>query len=510
MKKTTMKHKGVVAAIIGWLGLLATTLAAMAFFERQQLFMELQSEAAILYRQASQRADQHDAHLTSLSAIAVAEKGNQQGVFLNVADTIRRFYPRITAINLVPLDRADADLTTQSGQFFETVIAAANASRGELMLRALPQANGQYLAIKRSPNTTEARYGLAISVDAERLLASDNDFWARPSVTRSLRLPDGTLLIGEGSRSAAISFRHALSSGSQPLLFEAGISPSLTDFLPADRTLLVALGMTLFYLLALLGWRQLVRTRRAEQQAQLSASEAQLAHATRVNALGEMASGMAHELTQPLTAILSQAQAGRHLARRGDMGGSEESFSRIVEQAKRAAAILDRLRDWTQPHAERAELVPLNKAIENVEALLHRELEMRGVSLMTDLAHTQGVSLYLDRIALEQIIFNLTRNAVEAAENSPEARVMILSAMTKTRIMLEIIDSGSGVPDAIRARIFEPFVTGKVDGTGLGLALCQRLAEHMGGELSLIEDRPETVFCLWLPRCVEKNKESLK
>lgn len=511
MNAAGLQSKGSAAAILGWLSLLIVTVVAMAILERHRLFSELQTEATILHRLASQRADQHDAHLTSLSALAVSGDAKRHNLFLDVAATIQRFYPRIVAVDLVPLDDADTYATTRTNQprdLAKIIIAGAEASDGELILSPAPQASNRYLLIKRSPNNNAARFGLALTVDAERLLASNNDFWSRRSVTRSLSLPDGTVLINDDSDETAISFRKALGSHSQPLIFEAGISPRLADLLPAGRVLAVLAGMTLLYLLAILGLRQRMRARRAEQQAQLSANEAQLAHASRVNALGEMASGMAHELTQPLTAILSQAQAGRHLARRGDTDGSETGFARIVEQAKRAAAILDRLRDWTRPRSARIEPVAVNKAVKNVEALLHREAETRGVALTIDLAQTHGVLLRLDRIALEQIIFNLARNAVEAAEGHSDALVRITSAATETCITLEITDNGPGVPEAIRERVFEPFVTGKPDGTGLGLALCQRLAERMGGELNLAADRTETVFRLWLPRRVAKNMET--
>lgn len=510
MIATGLQSKARAIAIFGWVGLLAVTLVSMTLFERQRLFSELHTEAAILHRLASQRADQHDAHLTSLSALAVAGEAEPQDLLLNVAATIQRFYPRIAAVDLVPLDDAESYTSTRNSQpaeLTEMIIAGAQASNGELVLRSMPQADSRYLVIKRSPNTDAARFGLSLTIDAEQLLASDNDFWKRRSVTRNLRLPDGTLLVGDGSDAAAISFSNALGSSSQPMIFEAGVSPRLLDLLPVSRVVTVVVGITLLYLLTILGLRQFMRARRAERQAQLSADEARLAHASRVNSLGEMASGMAHELTQPLTAILSQAQAGRHLARRGDISGSENGFIRIVEQAKRAAAILDRLRDWTRPHSERIEDVAVSEAIENVEALLRREMETRSVTLTSDLVQIRDVSIRLDRIALEQIVFNLTRNAVEAAEGTPGAWVRITSTATETGIMLDITDSGSGVPESIRGRVFEPFVTGKSDGTGLGLALCQRLAERMGGELSLVEDRPETVFRLWLPRPTAENPE---
>lgn len=483
----------------------------MAAVERQRLFSELQTEAAILHRLASQRADQHDAHLTSLSALAVAGEIERRDLFLDVAATVQRFYPRIVAVDLVPLDRRDRYITTRPGlpdELAETIVAGAEASEGELVLRSVPEASGRYLVVKRSPNTDAARFGLALTVDADRLLETDGDFWTRSSVTRSLSLPEGTVLIDTGSGDAEMQFSKALGSASQPLILQAGIAPHLTDLLPAGRVLAVVAAMTLLYLLAVLGLRQRARTRQAERQAQLSADDARLAHASRVNALGEMASGMAHELTQPLTAILSQAQAGRHLARRGDVDGSESSFGHVVEQAKRAAAILDRLRDWTRPRSERIEEVSINEAIENVEALLRREVEKSGVTLTTGLSATRGLALPFDRIALEQVVFNLARNAVDAATDSAERWVRITSDLVETGIVVEIADSGPGVPENIRARLFEPFVTGKPDGTGLGLALCQRLIDRVGGELTLVEGRGKTVFRLWLPGAPAENREA--
>lgn len=510
MSTAEIHGKGRAVAILGWLGLLAVTVVAMTFLERQRLFLDLQAKGNILHRQASQRADQHDAHLTSLSALAVTGDAKRHALFLDVAATIQRFYPRIVAVDLVPLDDSGAYVTTRidlPDDLADAIISGAEASNGDFVLHSISQASSRYLVIKRSPNNDAARFGLALTVDAERLLASDNDFWTRRSVTRSLSLPDGTVLVGGDFDETAMSFRKALSSTSQPLILEAGISPRFADLLPKERVLGVLAGITLLYLLAILGLRQFIRARRAERQARLSADEAQLAHASRVNALGEMASGMAHELTQPLTAILSQAQAGRHLVRRGDTDGSEKGFVRIVEQAKRAGAILDRLRDWTRPQSERIEVVAVGHAIDNVEELLRREAETRGVTLTIDLARTHGVSLRLDRIALEQVVFNLARNAVEAAEGSSESLVRITSTTTVNGIALEIADSGPGVPDSIRERVFEPFVTGKPNGTGLGLALCQRLAERMGGELTLVEDRTETLFRLWLPGPAADKRE---
>ncbi len=101
-----------------------------------------------------------------------------------------------------------------------------------------------------------------------------------------------------------------------------------------------------------------------------------------------------------------------------------------------------------------------------------------------------------DPVALEQVVFNLVRNALDASD---AARVTIRTDIDGGSAILDVIDDGPGVPETIKPRIFEPFVTGKPDGTGLGLALCQRLVEEMGGEIVLLPETAETTFRLSLP-----------
>ena len=483
----------------GWVAVLIIAAGLLALLERQKLLAELQTEAHSLHRLASQRADQHDAHLTSLSALASAGEDVRRDLFLDVGATILRFYPRIRAIDLVPLS-GGGYLTSRTGVPDETIALirnAARASNGQLMLAAAPGAPGRYLVVKRSPNSDKARFGLALQIDAQALLASDSSFWSRPSVSRTLHLPDGTVLLG-GGPAADAQFEKPLGSASQPLLFAAGISPGQADLLPPGRLLAVAGFTTLLYLISTLGLRQLVRARRAETQARLSAQDARLAHASRVNALGEMASGMAHELTQPLTAILSQAQAGRHLAARGASDQLGAVFDGIASQTKRASAILDRLRDWTRPRTGRAGRVPVHEAIRGVELLLRPEAEREGIRLNADPGPPE-LMVRADPVELEQVVFNLVRNAIEAASQGSERQVSVTAQRSDGEVLIDVADSGPGVPEEIRPHLFEPFVTGKPGGTGLGLALCQRLAERMGGDLSLAADAPQTLFRLRLP-----------
>ncbi len=211
--------------------------------------------------------------------------------------------------------------------------------------------------------------------------------------------------------------------------------------------------------------------------------------------MGEMASGMAHELAQPLTAILSQAQAGRHLARRGDVARLGTVLDDTVSQAQRAADILDRLRRWSKPNRAPSKPCALHDAAQSVQRLLALEAKTKGATVTLSL-YDEPLFIDADPVELEQVVFNLVRNALDASD---AARVTIRTDVDGRMAILDVTDNGPGVPDDIRTRIFEPFVTGKPDGTGLGLALCQRLVEEMGGDIALLSEAAETTFRLSLP-----------
>lgn len=477
--------------------LLALTLAAA--MEKRRLSEEFLAQATGLHRQLSQRVDQHDAHLTALSAVATAEGESGPAIFRQVAATIVHFYPRITAVDLVALTHHDQTLSTRTtlGEDLVRIIrSAASASDGQLVLRPVPGVPGRYLVIKRSPNTDQARFGIALEIDAAGLFDSEAAYWSQASVSLSLALPDGTLLVGDAQARPA-QFEKELGSKSQPLRLRASSYPELADLLPPGRIAAVSILAALGWLAFVLALGQFARARKAEREAVLSAREARLAHASRVNVLGEMASGMAHELTQPLTAILSQAQAGGHLARRGDADAVVPVFHQIAEQAKRASAILASLRNWTKPTPPTDRLAGVGQAIEVVELLLTSEAKRRGVRLV----FKRGTGAYrvkADQVELEQVLFNLVNNAIEAAAGGADAWVEVVAEQLAGKVEITIADSGPGLPGAVRDRLFEPFVTGKPGGTGLGLALCQRLAERMGGEVALAGEGP-TVFRVTLP-----------
>jgi signal transduction histidine kinase len=480
-----------------WFAAVAAVVLGVVFVERARDANQLVAEAATLHRLASQRADQHDAHLTNLSAVASAGTAPRHDLFLEVAATIRRFYPRIEAIDLIPFDTgagaADAITTRRSlpDETARAIRSAALRSDGAIAVLASPDPEGRYLLVKRSPNSDAARFALALQIDAAGLLESDTPFWRRAGAAAALFMPGGEQLLGRIGPSGlpAAASAAPLGSGSQPLVLKTAFVPSWADLLPvrtvatgiAAVTLLLAVGAALLRLMA--------RTRQAERQARLSAQETRLAHAQRVNLLGEMASGMAHELTQPLTAILSQSQAGlRLLERDGGALAVKPILHDTVEQARRASGILDRLRSWSRPERDAAVVTPLNAVAESVKALALPEARSQGVALDLSL-DALDPTVTANAVELEQVVFNLVRNAIEALKHSTvaERRVAIVTRVLGDRAILDVADSGPGVAAAIRPHLFEPFVTGKPGGTGLGLALASRLVERMDGEIALIE-----------------------
>ncbi len=481
-----------------WACAVVLALSGLAFFERQNLMRELTVKSATLHRLASQRADQHDAHLTSLSAIFVAGGVARQDLLRDVAATIKRFYPRITSVNVVPYDPSLPVIETQpvlSAQTRERVVELARRSTGALQIGQVPDVPDHYLLVKRTPNSDAAQYGLALVIDARGLVATDDPFWDAPSTSLHLSTPDSqTALVGP-LQSKEAGFSKPLGSASQPLMFETSLAVGLSDLLPVGKVLSVIALVAAFFLLSAFGFKQRARTKDAENRAKLSAQETRLAHASRVNAMGEMASGMAHELAQPLTAILSQAQAGRHLARRGDVDRLGTVLDDTVSQAQRAANILERLRRWSKPNRALSESCSVHEAAQSVQNLLALEAKTKGAAVALSL-HDDPLFVDADPVELEQVVFNLVRNALDASD---AAQVTICTHVDGHSVILDVSDTGPGVPQHLKLRIFEPFVTGKPDGTGLGLALCHRLVEEMGGDIMLLDNTVETTFRLSLP-----------
>jgi len=211
-----------------------------------------------------------------------------------------------------------------------------------------------------------------------------------------------------------------------------------------------------------------------------------LAHASRVGTAGEMASAIAHEVNQPLTAISTYAQAALRTAQ--SVAGTPPevlvSLQGIAEQATRAATITRRLRGYLRNSEPESRRVDLNELAQHAVALLHTEALDRGVELRLDLSGAPLVA-DLDAVQIEQALLNLLRNAVEAAHATPLAQVVLACRRDGSDAEIEVRDNGPGVPAAAAARIFDAFFTTKAQGMGIGLALSRRIVEAYGGSLAL-------------------------
>ncbi|MGB8039462.1 MAG: MASE1 domain-containing protein [Pseudolabrys sp.] len=230
-------------------------------------------------------------------------------------------------------------------------------------------------------------------------------------------------------------------------------------------------------------------TLRKTAEAEADMQRQEIAHLMRVSMLGELSGGLAHELTQPLTAILSNAQAGKILLAKGNKNLAEigDIFDDIITEDDRAGEVIHRLRGLLKKGEVKYEAVDMNELITSTLRLLHSELIDRRISVDSepagDLVRVRG-----DPVQLQQILLNLFMNAMDAMDGVAPARRTI-SVQTATTdeggIVVRIADCGTGLPPSHEQRVFQPFFTTKKRGLGLGLAICASIVKLHGGTLSL-------------------------
>ena len=230
-----------------------------------------------------------------------------------------------------------------------------------------------------------------------------------------------------------------------------------------------------------------------------------LGQVARLNTMGELAAGMAHELNQPLTALLANTQAASRLLAEEppELDTARSAMTQAAEQARRASDVVGRLRRVIErpDHAAQLESINLQDAVNNALYLLEPEFKKREVS--PQVALQQAAPLVLaEPVALDQIIHNLLMNALQALDKVPAAErklTMRLGSEGRSGVMT-VSDTGPGIASDVLPRIFEPFFTTREGGLGLGLSLCETLATGMGGSLAAAHNTPRgAVFKLSLP-----------
>jgi two-component system sensor kinase FixL len=231
--------------------------------------------------------------------------------------------------------------------------------------------------------------------------------------------------------------------------------------------------------------RDLSVQREAEEEAHRLQNR--LAHVGRFSLMGEMAAGLAHELNQPLSAIVNYSQAGRRLAERDgpSIDAVSDCFGKITEQAMRAGHIIDKLRDFLRKDDVTKGTLSLNEVVMSTLNLVEADARAQGIPIVIELAGDLP-SVGGDLVQLQQVLMNLTRNAVDAMRDSPnkdEGIIIRTSRPTPGEVQVSVLDHGPGVPQQLVKSIFEPFVTTKRDGLGVGLAISRTIIRGHDGEL---------------------------
>lgn len=230
----------------------------------------------------------------------------------------------------------------------------------------------------------------------------------------------------------------------------------------------------------------------------------ELAHVARVVTLGELAASIAHELNQPLSAIVANAQAANHLLAKDppDLAESRAALDDISSDAMRAGEVIASMRQLLRRSETSEESVELRAIVSDVVRLLHSEAIGRGVLLTIEESETDAPVVTGNATQLQQVFLNLIMNAIEAASSTTadDKTVTVVTSRRDEEVQIEIRDTGLGLPAGDPENLFAPFVSGKPEGLGMGLTISRTIVEAHGGSLKA---EPSTsvgaVFTVRLP-----------
>jgi len=482
-----------VAWLLAWAVAAAAGAGWMAHARLQSLQDAFVTDARIVHRLLSQRAVQHDAVMAMLPLLQPPAQPPGDGAAAPLP-RLPAAYPQILAALRrppgsawpAPLRAALEAAEARSHRSGHAELAQADLPAGRLWLVLAGQAAGH-----------------ALQLDLRKALPWDE--WPMDPAASPVRVQleyEGQSFSVQGGRRLAhgwhYGFHKRLAAQSQPfdVVLERDVGWSELPWGPM-LAWAAASAAALAALRALL--RQRVAARRAEELLRLG-------QVARLNQLGELAAGMAHELNQPLTALLASTQAAQRLLDNEppDVDTARHAMGQAVGQARRASAVVGRLRRVVERPdlSGQAQPLALPAAVHDALHLLEPELRRRGIDVQVD-APAGLPAVRAEPVALQQILHNLVMNALQALEQAAAGqRHLRLALRTQgTQALLSVRDTGPGVAPEARAHLFTPFYTTRPGGLGLGLSLSESLAQAMGGGLSLAPsgDGPGAEFHLLLP-----------
>ncbi len=456
------------AVILAGFALAAAGSVMLARSELGSLHEAFDTDARIIHRLLSQRTAQQDAVMAMLALLQPETGGTPSAP----GQRITAVYPQILEVQRRSGETAWADAALQAGE-------AESRRSNRAATGGIDFDNGRYRMVQAAQ---PASYAVLIDL---RAMVPWEEWPMQPEaspVRVALEYSGQRYVVQPGQDAGGpwrFDFRKRLAADSQPFDVVATRSAGW-----ADLPWLKMLAWTAFVAVTLAGLLALQRQRAGRRRAE---ELLRLGQVARLNTLGELAAGMAHELNQPLTAILASTQAAKRLLddEPPEFGTARDAMARTVEQARRASEVVGRMRRVVERPEVGASLqaVDLPQTVNDALYLIEPECRRLGVQPAVS---GSAILLRADPVALEQIIHNLLTNALQAlAQVPPGERALTIAMQPESgNGVLTICDSGPGIPADVLPRIFEPFFTTRDGGLGLGLSLCESLAADMGGTLT--------------------------
>lgn len=458
-----------------WLGAGAVSMLGaglLAQAELQRKHDAFDTNARIVHRLLSQRVVQHDAVLATLSLL---QPSNDQD---NAAQRLPAVFPQV-----LQAERRSAGQVWPRDSL--TQAEASSRKQQRPVLGHVDLALGRYELVTAAGNGA-----YALLIDLRQLVPWDE--WpmdpAGSPVQVQLVIDSAPYVVQPGRADIpwpgwTFRFNKLLASNSQAFDVQAQLTLGWTA-LPWWRMATWA-ALVLAAAWSWQAWRrQRTERKRAEELLRLG-------QVARLNTLGELAAGIAHELNQPLTAVLANTQAAQRLLAEephepADLQLAREAMGHAASQARRAAEVVGRLRRAIERPDAQATSVSISLAEAAHSALHLLEPEFARRQIRVNLDDTSAPKVMADPVALEQIVHNLLTNAMQALDQQPAGprQVWLRLGREDDQGLLQVTNSGPGIPAEVLPRLFQPFFSTRAGGLGLGLSLCETLALGMGGSLS--------------------------